>query len=60
MPLPQLLGVKDAAGILGISPWTLRKYVSRSVLPCIHLGRRVLIEPSAIEELIERNRRRGV
>jgi excisionase family DNA binding protein len=61
MPLTTLaIGINDAALALSISPWTLRKYVARGVIPCVRIGRRVLIEPAALERLIEHSRRRGV
>jgi excisionase family DNA binding protein len=60
MSLPiALVSIKDAAGALSISPWTLRKYVSKGIIPCVRIGRRVLIEPTALENLIDSNRRRG-
>jgi excisionase family DNA binding protein len=60
MPEPLAISVNDAALALSISPWTLRKWIAKGVLPAIHLGRRVLVEPSALTELIEESRRRGV
>jgi len=59
MPLSLAISIKDAALALSISPWTLRKYVSRGIIPCVRIGRRVLIEPDEIEALIQRNRSRG-
>jgi excisionase family DNA binding protein len=56
---PLLLGIEDVALMLGISPWTVRKYVANGILPSVRIGRRVLIEPGEIQKLIEQNRRRG-
>ena len=56
--MPQLtIGVKDAAASIGISPWTIRKLLRQGKLPFVRVGRRVLIEPSALERLIEAGRR---
>lgn len=59
MPLSLAIGIKDAALALSISPWTVRKYIARGIIPCVRIGRRVLVEPAEIEALIQRNRRRG-
>jgi excisionase family DNA binding protein len=58
MPIPiVLVSIKDAALALSLSPWTVRKYVSRGLIPSVRIGRRVLIEPTALNELIASNRR---
>ena len=59
MLLSQLLNVRDAAQTLAISPWTLRKYITRGIIPCVRIGGRVLIEPAEIERLIAQSRWRG-
>ena len=59
MPLSLAIGINDAALALSLSPWTVRKYVARGIIPCVRIGRRVLIEPAEIDALIQRNRRRG-
>ena len=51
-----LLGIPEAAEMLGISPWTVRKLIRRGALPCVHIGRRVLVEVREVDEFITRNR----
>jgi excisionase family DNA binding protein len=52
-----LLGVVEAAAAIGLSPWTVRKYIAEGKLAAIRIGRRVLIEPSELQRLIEDARR---
>ncbi len=59
MPQPLVIGIKDAATLLGISPWTIRKFIRIGKLPFVRVGRRVLIEPAALERLIEAGRRQA-
>jgi excisionase family DNA binding protein len=59
MELAKLLwSVKEAGGALGISPWTIRRYITEGKLETIRLGRRVLIEPKACVRLVEEGRRK--
>lgn len=51
-----LLTVDQAAKVLGISPWTVRKLLYIKRLPSIRICRRVLIEPREIQRLIEEGR----
>jgi excisionase family DNA binding protein len=55
-----LLDVESAAGLLAISAWTIRKYLSTNKLRSVRIGRRVLIEPSEIRRLIEEGRTAAV
>jgi excisionase family DNA binding protein len=41
-----LKSVEEAAGLLGISPWTVRSYIKTGKLKPVRLGRRVLVEGS--------------
>ncbi len=50
------LGLKEAAEAVGLSHWTLRQYIRQGKISAIRLGRRVLIEPSELEKLIEQGR----
>ena len=50
------LGLKDAADALGLSHWTLRSYVKQGKLAAVRIGKRILIEPSALQQLIEKGR----
>jgi excisionase family DNA binding protein len=57
MPLPLAISIRDAALALSLSPWTVRKYIAKGIIPSVRIGRRVLIEPSKLEKLIAQNRR---
>ena len=50
------LGIDEAAGLIGLSPWTIRKYVSTGRLSVVKIGRRTLIERAELERLIEEGR----
>jgi excisionase family DNA binding protein len=52
--MESLLTVESAAEFLGISPWTVRAYIRKKKLVPIHIGRRVLIEPSELRLFVER------
>jgi excisionase family DNA binding protein len=54
--LEPLLNVNQTAEILGISPWTLRKYLREGRLEKVHIGSRVLVERAAIGRFIERGK----
>jgi excisionase family DNA binding protein len=49
--------VKEAALALGLSPWTIRRYIAIGKLATVRLGRRVLLEPSECFRLIEEGRK---
>jgi len=51
-----LLNCEQAAELLGISPWTVRKWLSTNKLRYVRLGRRVLIEPGEIRRIIDLGR----
>lgn len=48
----QLYDVKSAARILCISPWTVRAAIRDGRLRAVRIGRRVLLEGAALEQLI--------
>lgn len=50
-----LLDVQAATQELRIGQSTLRRWIREGRLPVVRLGRRVLIRPEALEELIRRN-----
>jgi excisionase family DNA binding protein len=50
--MTSLKNVKQAAALLGISPWTVRAYVRNGKLKPVRLGRRVLLEEAELERLI--------
>jgi len=47
-----LLSVNDAARMLSISPWTIRLRIREGMLSPIRLGRRVLLEQSELQRLV--------
>jgi excisionase family DNA binding protein len=51
-----LLNVDEAAKLLRMSPWTIRKYVAKKTFRAVRIGRRVLIEPEEIRRIIEESR----
>ena len=50
------LGLKEAAEAVGLSHWQLRKYIREGKLQAVRLGKRVLIEPSELQRLVEQGR----
>lgn len=50
------LSIEEAAHAIGLSPWTIRKYVALGKLKATHIGRRVLIEPCELRRLIDAGR----
>jgi excisionase family DNA binding protein len=52
------IGLKEAAQTLGLSIWTLKRYVSDGRLACVRIGRRVLVEPGELARLVAEGRRR--
>ncbi len=54
-----LVPVQKAAELLGISPWTVRKYIQAEKLQTVRIGRRVLIEQTEIRRIIEQGRSSG-
>lgn len=50
--------VKEAGTALGLSPWTIRRYITDGKLKIVRLGRRVLVEPSECLRLVEEGRQR--
>jgi excisionase family DNA binding protein len=52
-----LKSVEQAAGLLGISPWTVRGYIREGKLRPVRLGRRVLMEETELERFVEEGKR---
>ena len=50
------LGLRQAAEVVGLSHWTLRAYVRQGKIRAVKIGRRVLIEPSELQRLVEEGR----
>jgi excisionase family DNA binding protein len=51
------LGLKEAAEAVGLSHWTIRKYIREGKLRAVRLGKRVLVEPSELQRLVEQGRK---
>ena len=47
-----LKSVEEAAGLLGISPWTVRRDIRDGKLRPVRLGRRVLVEEAELERFV--------
>jgi len=51
-----LLSIEQAADLLGVSPWTIRKWVSTNRIRIVRLGRRVLLEQHELRRIIDAGR----
>ena len=49
----QLLNVKEAAGRLGVSPWTLYAWVSKGKIGHVKVGRRTMFTPENLEDFVK-------
>ena len=49
-------GLKEAASLIGVSHWTLRKMAKDGRLPVVRIGRRVLVEHESLRQIIEAGR----
>jgi excisionase family DNA binding protein len=50
------VGVREAAGMLGVSPWSIRRWVRLGRLPAVKLGRRTVLELAALHRFVANNR----
>lgn len=50
--IPRVIGIKTAAQEFGIAEYALRRWVKSGELPCIHCGRRILINCSVLSEFL--------
>lgn len=50
-----LKSVDEAAGLLGISKWTVRGYIRDGKLIAVRLGRRVLLPEDELERFVAEN-----
>jgi excisionase family DNA binding protein len=51
----KLLRIQEVSEALGLQPCTVRAWISRRKLPCVHCGRAVRVPSEAVAEFIERN-----
>ena len=53
--LAALVGIDDAARTLGVSVYTLRRWIAQQRVPFVRLGRCVRFDPHALAQFIETN-----
>jgi len=55
---PRLLKTKQGAAYLGISPWQLRRLISKGEIPIVQMGEgaRFLVDVRDLDGYIERNK----
>jgi len=51
--MSKLLSINDAADTLGISTFTLRRFLKRGVLRSVRVGRRVLLPESEVLRIVD-------
>ncbi len=49
--------VHEAARLVSVSVYTIRRAIKRQELGCVRIGRRVLVPTGALEKLLERRER---
>jgi excisionase family DNA binding protein len=52
-----VMGLREAAASVGLSPWTLRAWIRQDKLRCVRLGRRVMVEPEELHRVVQREKR---
>jgi excisionase family DNA binding protein len=57
--MQQLLTIDQTAEFLGLSSWTIRYMIRNGTLPAVKIGRRLLVERTALEKLIAGSRTPG-
>lgn len=55
-PPPVLLTVAEAAELLRIDPYTVRRYVNRGELPAYRIGRELRIDPAELQAYLQGRR----
>jgi excisionase family DNA binding protein len=53
-----LKSIEEAAGLLGLSKWTVRAYIRDGKLQPVRLGRRVLLTEEELERLVTESKMR--
>ncbi len=51
MSEPRLFGIKEAARLLSVSPWSIRRWIRLDKIHAVRLGRRVLVPVNEIDRL---------
>lgn len=57
MPEKLVWSVREAGHALGLSSWTIRRYIKTGKLTAVRLNRRVFVEPAECRRFIEQNRK---
>lgn len=52
--IEKLYNLKAAADLLGVSPWTVRRWGQRSMIPVVRLGGRMMVAESTLRALIQK------
>jgi len=50
----RLLNVREASAALGLSPWTIRAWISQRRIPYLKLGKAVRIDPLELAKYLNR------
>jgi excisionase family DNA binding protein len=51
-----VMSIDESAAALGLSPWTIRKYIAEGKISAVRIGRRVFVEPSELERIVKEGR----
>ena len=45
--------IKEAAGRLNVSPWTIRNWIASRKMACVHLGRLIRVPESELQRIVQ-------
>ena len=51
MSEPLALGIREAARLLSVSSWSVRRWIRQNKIRAVRIGRRVLVPSSEVERL---------
>lgn len=57
--MERLLSIKEASEILGLSSWTIRRWIQVKKLIPVRLGSRVLLEERELRRVVEEGKQRS-
>ena len=55
-----VMGLREAAASVGLSPWTLRAWIRQGKLGAVRLGRRVMIEPGELHRMVQAGKKAAI
>lgn len=58
-PKQRLVSLPQGAAYLGLSLWSVREHVWHGRIPCVRIGRRVLLDLRDLDEVIEQSKTRA-